>query len=259
MTARPGPLAILTVVRDDHAGLLATRDSLRAQSRRNVSWIVVDGASTDGTADWLRGHADEMAWWRSAPDRGLYHAMNLALDAARALGSGHVLCLNAGDRLADSGTVAALVEAAARHPDAALLYGDALEQLEDARVVLKRARSHRWAATGMFTHHQAMLYRLDAARGLNFDERFPIAADYAFTLAVLARGAAVRLPFPVCVFAPHGLSQRVPAQGRREQSHIRREMLGHGPTREAFLSGAQWAASALRRHFPMAYATWRFR
>lgn len=255
----PGPLAILTVVRDDHAGLMATRESLRAQSWTGFAWIVVDGASTDGTAGWLRDQADEMAWWRSAPDGGLYDAMNRALDAARNLGCGHALFLNAGDRLAGPETAAALRDAVARHPEAALLYGDALERMADQRILLKRARSHRWAATGMFTHHQAMVYRLDALDSLRFDDRFRIAADYAFTLAVLARGAAARLSFPICVFAPHGASQRDPAQGRREQSRIRREILGHGRTRETFLCGAQWAAMALRRHFPMAYAKCRFR
>lgn len=259
MTAPNGRVAVLTVVRNDRVGLLATRDSLRAQTETGFAWIVVDGASTDGTAGWLRDHPDETAWWRSAPDGGLYDAMNRALDAARGLGCGHALFLNAGDRLAGPGTVAALCRAVESNPNAVLLYGDALERLMDGRMVLKPSRSHRRAAFGMFTHHQAMLYRIAGLTGLRFDDRYAIAADYAFTLDAMARGASVRLPFPVCVFAPGGVSQRETTQGRREQACIRRDLLGHGPLREWVLGGAQWSAAALRRHFPKVYALWRFR
>ncbi|MCG5239801.1 glycosyltransferase [Azospirillum doebereinerae] len=257
--AARGGLAILTVTRNDRTGLMATRGTLRAQTEQDFTWVVVDGASTDGTAEWLRDHGDEMGWWRSAPDTGPFDAMNHALDAARTLGCEHALFLNAGDRLAGPDSAALLRDAVRLHPDATLLYGDALERLGDERILLKPSRSHRWAALGMFTHHQAMLYRIAALTGLRFDDRYAIAADYAFTLAAMGRGAAVHLPFAICVFAPNGLSQRNPAQGRREQSLIRRELLGHGPLRETLLQTAQRSATALRRHFPAAYAKWRFR
>lgn len=257
---RPPPrLAILTVVRDDRAGLADTCDSLRGQLGPDVVWMVADGGSTDGTAQWLEGHAELLHWWRSAPDSGLYDAMNIVLDAARDLGCGHVLFLNAGDQLAEDDTVAMLLEAIGRHPDCVLLYGDALERQQDGRILLKRARSHRCAPFGMFTHHQAMIYRVAALRGLNFDLRFRIAADYAMTVSVLSRGSAVRLNTPICLFAPGGLSQRQAASGRLEQALIRRSILGHGRLRVATVAAAQRVALSIRHHFPAAYAKLRFR
>ncbi|WP_109106694.1 glycosyltransferase, partial [Azospirillum sp. TSO35-2] len=248
-----------TVVRDDRAGLADTFDSLRGGLGPDVVWMVADGGSTDGTADWLDDHATRLRWWRSAPDSGLYDAMNHALDAARAAGCGHALFLNAGDRLAADDTVAMLLAALDRHPDAALLYGDALERQGDGRILLKRARSHRSAPLGMFTHHQAMIYRLAPLQGLRYDLRFRIAADYDFTLKALSRGNAARLPFPLCLFAPGGLSQRDAVRGRREQATVRRQLLGHGTIREALISNTQRVALALRLHFPTAYAKLRFR
>ncbi|WP_448206229.1 glycosyltransferase [Azospirillum sp. sgz302134] len=256
MTSR---LAILTVVRNDLPGLLATRASLRAQRDRRFDWIVVDGASTDGTAEWMAQNAGENAgeftWWRSAPDRGTYDAMNLALEAATA---SHVLFLNAGDTLADPMVTARIAEAVAEAPDAALLYGDALERLSDGQIVAKPARSHRRAILGMFTHHQAMVYRRGAVAGLRFDRRFTLAADYAFTLDTLRRGVAVPIPFPICVFAPGGQSQREAARGRWEQAIIRRERLGCGVLTNAILQGLQWLAITLRRRIPTLYTKLRF-
>ena len=260
MTAAPPlRLAILTVVRNDRAGLIDTHDSLRRQLGPQVAWLVADGRSTDGTAEWLTDNAHLPVWWRSAPDRGLYAAMNDGLDAARRLGFSHVLFLNAGDRLAAADSAIRLLQAAGRRPGAALFYGDALERQSDGRILLKRARSHRWAPFGMFTHHQAMIYSVPALSGLHFDPAFRIAADYAFTLAALSRGPAVRLRWPVCLFAAGGLSQRDAAAGRREQEAIRRKLLGQGPAHAAAISALQRVALALRQHFPTAYAKLRFR
>lgn len=258
-TASSLRLAILTVVRDDRTGLIDTHDSLKRQLGPQVAWLVADGGSTDGTAEWLADHADQPVWWRSALDRGLYAAMNDGLDAARHLGFSHVLFLNAGDRLAAADSATRLLQAIGRDPDAALLYGDALERQSDGRILLKRARSHRWAAFGMFTHHQAMIYSVPALAGLCFDPAFRIAADYAFTLGALGRGPAVRLRWPICLFAPGGLSQRDAAIGRREQEAIRRMQLGQGRLCSAAITAVQRVALAGRQHFPTAYAKLRFR
>ncbi|CAO3423259.1 glycosyltransferase [Azospirillum endophyticum] len=255
----PLRLAILTVVRNDCAALADTYDSLRGQLSPDVVWMVADGASTDGTAEWLAAHAEVVAWWRSARDSGLYDAMNDALDAARRFGCSHALFLNAGDRLAAADGAARLAQAMARHPDCALLYGDALERQGDGRILLKRARSHRWASLGMFTHHQAMIYRIGALAGLRFDSAYRIAADYGFTLAVLDRGKAVRLRWPVCLFAPGGLSQRDAKAGRDEQAALRRRHFAHGAARTAAIAALQRVALAVRHHFPALYAKLRFR
>lgn len=260
MTAHaPLRLGILTVVRDDCAGLADTYDSLRGQIGADLVWLVADGASTDGTAEWLLDHADVPLWWRSTSDSGLYDAMNDALAAASRLGCSHVLFLNAGDRLAAGDSGIRLLRAIGSHSDCVLLYGDALERQGDGRILLKPARSHRWASLGMFTHHQAMIYSVSALAGLRFDSGYRIAADYDFTLSVLKRGRAERLRWPVCLFAPGGLSQRDATTGRYEQAAIRQRHFGHSTVRTATIAGAQRVALALRQQLPAIYAKLRFR
>ncbi|WP_448189805.1 glycosyltransferase family 2 protein [Azospirillum sp. sgz301742] len=245
-------VSVVTVVRDDLPGLLATRASLRAQGFGDWEWIVVDGASTDGTAAWLAAHADEPAWWRSAPDDGLYDAMNIGLAAATGT---YVLFLNAGDTLAGPDVLARL---AAEEAD--LLYGDALERAADGALRRKPARSHRFAFYGMFTHHQAMAYRRTMVAGLRFESRFPVGADYAFTLRALKRAERVRkLDLPVCVFAPGGLSQRRAELGRSDQTRARRELLGIGRLPCAAITATQCCAAAMKRHLPALYSIGRFR
>ncbi|MGQ9367406.1 glycosyltransferase family 2 protein [Azospirillum sp. ST 5-10] len=249
-------LSVVTVVRNDRAGLAATAASLRAQRWRGFEWLVADGASADGTAQWLAAHAADTAWWRSAADAGPYDAMNAGLAAAR---GDWVLFLNAGDTLAAPDTLRRVAAALDAAPHADFLYADALERLHDGRIRRKPARSHRLAAFGMFTHHQAMLYRHRLVARLRFDTRWTIGADYAFTLHALRRARRVeRLHFPLCVFAGGGLSQRHAAAGRADQAAIRREVLGSSRAFCLGISLLQWAALILRRRFARVYETLRF-
>lgn len=77
------------------AGLFdRTMASLRHQTNRNFEWIVVDGASTDGTLLRIQQAQDLVSEWLTEPDRGIADAWNKGL--VRAAGNS-VLILNAGD------------------------------------------------------------------------------------------------------------------------------------------------------------------
>ncbi|MBK8914084.1 MAG: glycosyltransferase [Phycisphaerales bacterium] len=56
--------------------------SVAAQNDPSVQHIIMDGGSTDGTVDWLRGRNDPRLVWRSEPDRGQSDALNKALAQA---------------------------------------------------------------------------------------------------------------------------------------------------------------------------------
>ena len=56
--------------------------SIREQTYTNVEWIVVDGASADGTVDILRENDEVIDHWISEPDKGIYDAWNKGLSLA---------------------------------------------------------------------------------------------------------------------------------------------------------------------------------
>ena len=86
--------SIITVTRNNLPGLKRTHDSLKIQICHDFEWVVVDGASTDGTPDYLRTTG---AIWVSEPDSGLYDAMNKGL--GNAVGD-YIVFMNAGDLFA---------------------------------------------------------------------------------------------------------------------------------------------------------------
>lgn len=259
-------ISVITVVLDDLQGLKATHQSLRNQTYDYIDWIVVDGHSTDGTREYLAHHQQEMYWWRSQPDGGIYDAMNHGMAAAA---GDYLLFLNAGDTLPDSGTLALIASAAERAGRPDLVYGHSLERTPDGRIAEKRTRGHGAAWACMFTHHQAVLYSRSILGGLAYDTRYRVGADYALTLEVLARistcgtrdpeARILRLDRPVCVYAPAGYSARRAAEGRRDQFQIRRRLLRLPLPACAGLWLAQSLAWALRRCFPRLFRVLRFR
>src|SRR5579862_3094597 len=92
--------------------------SVARQERVAVEHIIVDGASTDGTADIVRPHPGLR--WVSEPDRGQSDAINkgFRLAAGELVG-----WLNADDYYLP-GSLAAIAEAGRQHPEADIIYGD---------------------------------------------------------------------------------------------------------------------------------------
>lgn len=239
--------SIITITLNNLAGLKVTQETLTSQTCPDYEWIVIDGGSSDGTADFLKTtNAD----WISEPDGGLFDAMNKG--AARASGV-YLLFMNAGDCFA-SPDVLEKIKAVIAEESPDFIYGHALETGADGRTLFKPARALSCLKWGMPTHHQAMLYRRDAMGGLRFDTSFSIAADYDFTARALALSKHTAFcPFPVCLFKSGGISQKNSKQGRKEQKQIKLALRLCSPPSACLIEGVQAASFCLKSTFPSLY------
>ena len=82
-TASRPLVSIVTVCRNAEAVLETTMTNVLAQTGCDFEYVVVDGLSTDDTTAIIQRHADRIAAWRSAPDKGPFDAMNAALELVR--------------------------------------------------------------------------------------------------------------------------------------------------------------------------------
>jgi glycosyltransferase involved in cell wall biosynthesis len=69
-------LSIITITFNSEEYLDHTIRSVAAQTYPNFEYIVVDGASTDGTLDIIKRHEQHIDRWVSEPDGGIADAMN---------------------------------------------------------------------------------------------------------------------------------------------------------------------------------------
>jgi glycosyltransferase involved in cell wall biosynthesis len=96
--------------------------SLLEQDYQPLEVLVVDGGSTDGSAEIIRRWEERLAWWVSEPDRGQADALNKGLARAR----GSLLGWLSSDDALLPGALERLVEPFLREPELLLAYGDAV-------------------------------------------------------------------------------------------------------------------------------------
>jgi glycosyltransferase involved in cell wall biosynthesis len=208
-------ISVVTVVRNDARGLERTMDSVASQDYSPIEYVVVDGASTDGTVEVLQRRKAEIHSWVSEPDDGIYQAMN----KGSRLATGEYVCfLNAGDRFASTDTVSRMF---LPPPIAELIWGDCIiesrrgEEYDAARDVLKNL--HRQ----MTVCHQSLFAKRSVLLSRPFDESFRIAADYDFLCERLLAGATwEHRPFPVSRIDDRGVSARIFRISIREKRRI---------------------------------------
>lgn len=89
-------ISVVTINYNNKEGLQRTIKSVVEQSYPNIEYIVIDGGSSDGSADVIKQNEDSIYYWVSESDSGIYNAMNKGV--AKATGE-YCLFLNSGDSL----------------------------------------------------------------------------------------------------------------------------------------------------------------
>jgi len=75
-------VSIITVVWNNKDIIKDAIDSVLSQSYKDIEYIIIDGASTDGTVDIVKSYGDKITKFISEPDKGLYDAMNKGIKLA---------------------------------------------------------------------------------------------------------------------------------------------------------------------------------
>jgi glycosyltransferase involved in cell wall biosynthesis len=95
-------LSIITVNLNNAAGLRKTIESVVSQSYSDFEFLVIDGASTDGSVEVIKEFLWKIKFWISEPDIGIYNAMNKGIRLAK---GEYCLFLNSGDFLVDDNVI----------------------------------------------------------------------------------------------------------------------------------------------------------
>ncbi|MEN9971760.1 MAG: hypothetical protein RIS20_107 [Bacteroidota bacterium] len=165
-------------------------ESLSSQSFIDWEWIVVDGASTDGTKEWLSSIEDERVHWKSEKDKGIYDALNKGVERA----SGSIIgFLHSDDYFADQEILAQIKQQlVATHSDG--IYGDLKYISSESGRVIRYWKSQEFTKyllrKGWMPPHPTCFIKKDVYTQLGrFDTSFKIAADYDFLLRCFSKEA----------------------------------------------------------------------
>lgn len=172
-------------------------ESIVSQTYPYKELIVMDGGSRDATVEILANRQNNITYWESKPDRGIYHAWNKALKHSH----GEWICfLGADDFFWNNHVLADLVPYLKKSEDSGIrvVYGQTARVNSHGHILKLRGKPWekiRWLMHhGMPLHlpHPGMMHHrsLFERHGL-FDETFMIAGDYEFLLRELKDGTAL--------------------------------------------------------------------
>ena len=201
-------ISIVTVVYNGEKLLEKTILSIVNQSYKNIEYLVVNGASTDGTQQLMQTYSHKISYQVSEPDAGIYHAMNKALRAAT---GDFVWFINAGDQIYSPDTLAQIFDNEKALAD--IYYGEAVVINQNDEVL--GYRKHRPPAAlharslrrGMVVSHQAFIVRRSLAP--LYDLQYRICADVDWVINCLNATKNVRNTNAVLAkFLEAGVSQK---------------------------------------------------
>ena len=151
--------------------------SVMAQTYSNIEFVVMDGASKDGTFDILNKYKSNIDILVSEPDKGIYDAMNKLLKKAT---GDYLIFMGADDVFYDNEVISKMVSRM-ENPNS-VYYGS---------VIFKGLGTKHWGkfnkvkwATGNVCH-QSIFYPRAVYSTHNYNIRYKIFADYAYNLNLL--------------------------------------------------------------------------
>lgn len=195
-------LSIITITYKDLDGLKKTWESLRNQTWKNWEWIVIDGGSGELVENFLKEHDQNIAFWCSEPDEGIYNAMNKGI--AQAKGE-RVLFMNSADILVADDILERVYQTSM---EADIVYGDTIydrvnKQTYEAypdEVTLDHFMIHSLC-------HQSSFIRRTLLVEKGYDESLRIVSDWKRFLELFLDGCSFcHMPFAVSVYDTKGIS-----------------------------------------------------
>lgn len=219
-------ISIITPVRNDERGIERAISEVRGQGYPNKEHIIIDGGSQDRTVAVLRRRDSEIDYWASAPDAGIYDAMNRGIEASH---GEWIYFFGADDAFYGPETLEALFRQGEIPDEIDLLIGNVL--YPDGRLLRGRFGKKLYYKNSI--HHQGAFYRRRIFDGFRYGicdasgirRHFQISGDYQLNLQLLRRGVKHRYVNQVIARCGAGISMAGRFAGYREEIVIRHQYL----------------------------------
>lgn len=200
--------SIITVTYNAAETFPATLASVKEQSCKLYEYIVMDGVSKDNTVQLATDANIPNARIISSPDKGLYDAMNKAIDIAT---GEYLIFLNAGDAFHSPDTLQKIADVIMNHDFPGIVYGQTQlvnanrQRIGDRHLTAPEELTLKSFAEGMLVCHQAFI----ALRRIvgHYDLRYRFSADYEWCIRCLQHSRNnVYIPHTIIDYLSEGLT-----------------------------------------------------
>lgn len=222
---------IVTINLNNKNGLEKTIASVINQTYFDkINYIIIDGDSTDGSKEVIEEYKDKLLYWVSEPDKGIFNAMNKAIDH---LNGDYVLFLNSGDFLRQND----IIELVYDKLDADICYGNEYFFRGVNALVNYTSLENGWTSTypdaldeNFFKRsalpHQSTFISVKYHKLHPYREDCVIAGDWTFFReAIMKYGATYKhLPITISNYGTDGISSKQYSVFKKEKDEYYKKL-----------------------------------
>lgn len=178
-------ISVITVCWNCVNDIECTIKSVLEQTYSNIEYIIIDGASTDGTLEIIGKYKNDISKIISEPDKGIYNAMNKGVELATGQ---WCVFMNAGDKFASNTAINDMF--AVNHPESKtkVYYGDTSYRYETRpKLSLKALTVYPTILRCQPYCHQSAFFNMQEKHMPFFNEDYKIVSDYNTSLWYYAK------------------------------------------------------------------------
>ena len=232
VTSVPANLCLSVVIPSFNQGEFLEETLLSLLNQQDIAQdeleiIVIDGGSTDDSAEIIKRYADRIAYWVSEPDEGQTHALIKGFSAAQ----GDILAWLCSDDLLEPTTVREVIDYFAARPEVAFVCGDSSWIDRDGRILRWKKEIpfnwFIWVYDYNYISQPSAFWRRDLYEevgGLRQEFDLAMDADLWARFARISRPRHVGRVWSRMRSYPEQKNQRLRAQSDTEDLRIRREL-----------------------------------
>ena len=213
--------SIITINYNNKAGLQRTIDSVVNQSYHEFEYIIIDGGSTDGSAETISKYEKSIDYWISEHDDGIYNAMNKGV--AQAHGK-YCLFMNSGDCFYDNNV---LERVARLNCNEDILVGKVVTMETKHQIFLPPLREiSLYYLYSENIPHQGTFIKTELLRRYPYDETLQIVSDWKFFVQtiIIDNCSFKYIDEFVSQFDMEGISTSNPEQTWKEKEQVLAEI-----------------------------------
>lgn len=217
----PGILvSVVTIVYNGEKFLEHTINSVLAQTHPNVEYIIIDGGSTDGSLAIINKYDNQIAYWKSEPDKGISDAFNKGI----ALAKGELIGILNADDWYEPEAVARIVACYQPH---SVIFGSLQYWNEDGSKDVQAAPNLGFMPYEMSLNHPAVFVSSSLYRQYGvFDLDYKLAMDYHLLLRFYKAGVNFIPVDGIIANMRHGGASSDVIKCYREVLQAKNEVLG---------------------------------
>lgn len=203
-------ITVVTVCFNSELTIEGTIDSIVNQKYHNLEYIIIDGKSTDSTIDIVKKYSTKNNMrFISEPDKGIYDAMNKAIDLAT---GEYIIFINSGDRFVDEYVLDKLADKI-RDEKSDIYYGNIIHTLNNkpiGRVKYDKVKFNKYSLLkGDMVCHQALIVSTIIMKKKKFNISYSICADKNFIIECFKDGAKFKyIDLDICFYDKSGISTK---------------------------------------------------